>query len=131
MQRRAICGWSHERHNNSYDKNLDPVDTEDMVGKCYLDLKPGSIAAFANEDEEIIVLAKVRQSLHRKEIIFDELVSKIHSIYKIKLDTVVFLKEGTLEKTTSGKLMCSFYQKIWNIGLMEKNSLDTLVGANY
>ena len=91
-------------------RNYYPQDIEQTVEQCHPALQPGSGAAFSVEIDgsERLVIAHEVQRSHLRTLVVDELAEAIRSAvaeeHELQVDTVVFLRPGSIPKTSSGKL---------------------------
>jgi acyl-CoA synthetase (AMP-forming)/AMP-acid ligase II len=91
-------------------KNYYPSDLEEIVQSSHVALRSGFGACFSvaeNGHDKIIVLQEVRRD-HIKKLQYDEVKSNINnnltSKIGIKPDLILFLKPGSIPKTSSGKI---------------------------
>jgi acyl-CoA synthetase (AMP-forming)/AMP-acid ligase II len=88
--------------------NFYPHDIEDIVSKCHKDIRVGSGIAisidFENE-EKLIFIQEINQNIATP---LGEVIIAIHSAisteFNIQPMSIILIKNGTIPKTTSGKL---------------------------
>lgn len=91
-------------------RNYYPSDLEEIVQSSHVALRNGFGACFSvaeNGYEKIIVLQEVKRD-HIKKLSYDDVKSEINknltSKIGIKPDMILFLKPGSIPKTSSGKI---------------------------
>ncbi len=87
--------------------NFYPQDIEQIVGKCDVAFRQNCCAAFVVSDDQLVVVQEIERSYRQR---FDErhLASCVRKEVVVEFDlmvhTVVFVKPGSVPKTSSGKI---------------------------
>ncbi len=91
-------------------RNYYPHDIEATVQKCHPGLRPGCGAAFTVElggEQRLVVVQEVERE-YRSKLKVEEVAAQIRRAvseeFEILIDTVVFLRPGSIPKTSSGKI---------------------------
>ncbi len=91
-------------------RNIYPQDIEDTVCKSHLSLRSGHCIAFSTEvahEEKLVVIQEVKDKyvndLDTDDII-KNIIKTISKHHELKTHTIVLIKQGTLPKTSKGKV---------------------------
>ena len=86
-----------------------PQDIELTVERCHPSIVPGCGAAFSIDldgEEKLVVVNEidrhVTESIH--QLVFERIVSDVASEHGLQVYAIVLIKQGTIAKTTSGKV---------------------------
>ncbi len=91
-------------------RNLYPHDIEDIVCRSHPSLRPGCCAAFSieKENEEKLIIVQEARNTHLPDLntddVINQIIKEISKYYEISAHTVTLIKQGTLPKTSSGKV---------------------------
>lgn len=91
-------------------RNIYPQDIEKCVEEVNSAIKPGCVAAFpvdVAQEESITIVAELDKK-HLKDLNMDELLSSLHLAivkeFQIAIHAIVLIEQGTISKTSSGKI---------------------------
>lgn len=88
--------------------NYYPQDIERTVEQCHEQLRTNAGAAFTTGEPGAERLVLVLEVQRRQELNFDELVEtirrKVASEHELRVDAIMFVKAGSIPKTSSGKI---------------------------
>lgn len=114
---------------NLHGKKYDPSDFEKALFEVP-GLRKGCFAAFGVDDTELgtqrlVIVSETSDRAEQSDAdIFQDVKEKVLEIVGVGVDEVVFLKQGTMTKTSSGKRRHQFYRQQHVEG-----QLQTLAGA--
>jgi amino acid adenylation domain-containing protein len=111
-------------------RNLYPQDIELTVQQCHPSLRAGCGAAFtveANGQEALVVMNEVdRHSEALQDKLFSEIRKAVLLEHGIQVYSLMLLKDGSLPKTTSGKIKRAACRSAFLAGEMEALASSTL-----
>lgn len=110
-------------------KNYYPNDIEDVIGKCHDRFRPGCSAAFSVEhygEEKLVIVQEVRKNGMKTETedMRDRVYMAVSKYFRLQVHDVVFIKERTIPKTSSGKIRRHACKENYLQGKWKKKSVD-------
>ncbi|MBI4852599.1 MAG: AMP-binding protein [Acidobacteria bacterium] len=107
-------------------RNLYPQDIEKKVEEVHQAIRPGCVIAFSieiNEEEKIVIVAEV-DSKSLKELKINALLESIHfeivNEFQVEIRAIVLIEQGTICKTSSGKLQRRACHKLFLEGALSQ-----------
>jgi acyl-CoA synthetase (AMP-forming)/AMP-acid ligase II len=106
-------------------RNIYPHDIESAAQELHTALRVGGGAAFAvdtGERESIVLLQEVARGSWTEDVLRDlarQIRASISRDLGVRLENVVFIKQSSVRKTTSGKIMRSEMRRIFITGELE------------
>ena len=90
-------------------RNYSPEDIEATIRSMHVAFRPNSGAAFSverNGEERLVVLQEIDRSSRQIDVhtLTEEVRQRIAEEHQLQLMDIVFLRNGTIPKTTSGKI---------------------------
>ena len=100
-----------------------PQDIEETVQDCHVALRRNGGAAFSvpdrNEEEQLVVVQEVERTF-RRPIFIEQIVSSIREAitreHEVAVREIVLIRNGSLPKTTSGKVQRSLTRQMFLAG---------------
>lgn len=106
-------------------RNVHPHDIEHVVQEAHPRVRPGSVAAFGldvGHEEQAIVVAEIDErgeGLDHREVI-RAIRASVGDAVGIELHAVALVRQGTIAKTSSGKIQRHACKAAWTAGELEE-----------
>ncbi len=105
-------------------RNHYPQDIEQTVERVHPDLKPYGSAVFSAElggRERVVLVQELRRpQKHDLPKLMEEIRNEVAAEHQIPLDAIVFVKLGTVPKTSSGKIQRSIAREEFLAGVLDE-----------
>lgn len=102
-------------------QNIYPQDIELITEEAHSSLRKNSAACFAiekNSEEQLVIIQEIRGEQNFQEI-FYKIMENVSNEYALIPYDIVFIKRGTISKTTSGKIQRQLSKKLYLANKLE------------
>jgi acyl-CoA synthetase (AMP-forming)/AMP-acid ligase II/acyl carrier protein len=102
-------------------KNHYPSDIEQTIDRSGLAVRPGCTAAFSVDiggEEQLVVVAEVADPAAANDALVASIVEAVTTAHQVETRAVTIVHQGTVPKTTSGKLQRRACRQLWLEGTM-------------
>jgi len=116
-------------------KNIYPQDVEGVTSDCDTRVRPGRVVSFGTQDEEpkLVVVLELKESEQSAEAMSAVAIAartQLQQELGVANAILVFVKPGSIPKTTSGKLQRNRCRTLWVSGELEIMKEDRGLGIS-
>lgn len=114
-------------------RNLYPHDIEWLAATAHEDVQPWSCAAFADGDDGRVVLVcegKRNASADEHATVATAVRARVRAELEVELYDVVFIRKGSLPRTSSGKVQRLACRDLWSRGALDEEYSARRDGAD-